>query len=72
MKKANKLLALVLAAALCLGLSLPAMAANSEGVTFEAQLDHATLNISDQDQTVTMTVSANKDVVVNGLQGTIT
>ena len=72
MKKANKLLALVLAAALCLGLSLPAMAANSLGVTFKAQLDHATLNISDQDQTVTMTVSANKDVVVNGLQGTIT
>lgn len=72
MKKANKLLALVLAAALCLGLSLPAMAANSLGVTFEAQLDHATLNISDQDQTVTMTVSANKDVVVNGLQGIIT
>lgn len=72
MKKANKLLALVLAAALCLGLSLPAMAANSLGVTFEAQLDHATLNISDQDQTVTMTVSTNKDVIVNGLQGIIT
>ena len=72
MKKANKLLALVLAAALCLGLSLPAMAANSEGVTFEAQLDHATLNISDQDQTVTMTVSASKTVAVSGVQGTIT
>lgn len=72
MKKANKLLALVLAAALCLGLSLPAMAANSLGVTFEAQLDHATLNISDQDQTVTMTVSASKTVAVSGVQGTIT
>lgn len=72
MKKANKLLALVLAAALCLGLSLPAMAANSEGVTFKAQLDHATLNISDQDQTVTMTVSASKTVAVSGVQGTIT
>lgn len=72
MKKANKLLALVLAAALCLGLSLPAMAANSLGVTFKAQLDHATLNISDQDQTVTMTVSTNKDVDVISLQGVIT
>ena len=72
MKKANKLLALALAAALCLGLSLPAMAANSLGVTFTAQLDHATLNISDQDQTVTMTVSTNKDVDVISLQGVIT
>lgn len=72
MKKANKLLALVLAAALCLGLSLPAMAANSLGVTFTAQLDHATLNISDQDQTVTMTVTTNKDVDVISLQGVIT
>lgn len=72
MKKANKLLALVLAAALCLGLSLPAMAANSLGVTFTAQLDHATLNISDQDQTVTMTVSTNKDVDVISFQGVIT
>ena len=72
MKKANKLLALVLAAALCLGLSLPAMAANSLGVTFTAQLDHATLNISDQDQTVTMTVTTNKDVDVISFQGVIT
>ena len=72
MKKVNKLFALILAAALCLGLSLPAMAANSLGVTFEAKLDHETLNISDQDQTVTMTVSTNKDVDVISLQGVIT
>ena len=67
MKKVNKLFALILAAALCLGLSLPAMAANSLGVTFEAKLDHETLNISDRDQTVTMTVSTNKDVDVISL-----
>ena len=72
MKKVNKLFALILAAALCLGLSLPAMAANSLGVTFEAKLDHETLNISDRDQTVTMTVSTNKDVDVISLQGVIT
>ena len=47
------------------------MAANSEGVTYTATLDNSELFVSASDQTVVMTVKANKDFTIGGMGMTV-
>ena len=53
----KKWLPALLCIALCVGLVLPAMAMNTQGVTFTAALDKETLNVSDSAQTVKLKIS---------------
>ena len=60
--------------ALTVAFSLPTFAAdetNSLGVLYSAVLDNETLNLSDQDQTVQMTLKTNKAVTLDGMGLTI-
>ncbi len=59
----TKLVALLLCIILCLGLCVPALGANSDGVTASASLDQAKLEYdADNDRTVTLTVTLSKTV----------
>ncbi len=74
MKKLKVLLSLVLCICLCIGTMTPAMAANESntlGVTISAALDTPTLQVSNVDQTVTMTVSTSTGVTLSGIGGTV-
>ncbi len=69
----KRLLAFFLCVSLCVNAALSANAANennSQGVVFSASLDKPTLYVSNTDQEVTMTVSTNKAVTVDGIGGT--
>ena len=71
MKNIKKLIALMLTAAMCMGLTVPAMAANSKGVTYSAELNKATVNVSDSDQTVIMTVTGDKEFATYSIGMTV-
>ena len=66
-KLTNKVLALLLGLVMCVNFMLPVVAENERGVTFTAELDNATLQVSDQDQTVTMIITASQGVIVDGI-----
>lgn len=53
----KKAITALLCIVLCLGLMVPAMGTNSEGVTFTAVLNTDTLNVSESEQTVTLKIS---------------
>lgn len=75
MKTLRKLLSLVLCLSLCLSLAVPAMAAgenNEKGVTFSVSLDQASIKESTADQTVTMILTANQPITMDGLGFTVT
>lgn len=57
--KTKKLLSLALVVLMCLSLCVPAMAANSEGITYTAVLEPASLTVSDQDQTIVMYINGS-------------
>lgn len=67
MRFRKKLLALLLAAILCMSLVTSAFATNEKGVTFTANLSTSQLAKSDKDQSVTVTVTANKKIAYNGI-----
>ena len=68
MKKTKKLLAGILVLAMLLGLTCTtSFAVNSEGITYTAELDTPTITESTADQTVKMTLSANKPVAIDSL-----
>ena len=67
MRFGKKLLALLLAAILCMSLVTSAFATNEKGVTFTANLSTSQLTKSDKDQSVTVTVTANKKIAYNGI-----
>ena len=52
----KKWLSALLCIALCFGLVLPAMATNTQGITFTAALDKETLNVSNRAQTVKLKI----------------
>ncbi len=67
--------ALFLSLALCTAAILPLMAANESntlGVFFGVTLDKPTLSVSDADQMVVMTLSANQAITLDGLGFTVT
>lgn len=69
MKTFRKLLVWVLCLSLCMSLAIPAFAAgenNNLGVTFSVSLDQASIAQSDADQTVTMILSANQSITMDG------
>lgn len=75
MKHLRKILSAILCFALCVSMSAPAMAAgenNSLGVTFSASLDSPEISVSDADQTVTMTLTANQEITMDGIGFTVT
>ncbi len=71
MKKNLKVfLSLILCLCLTMNIVLPAIAANENnilGVTFSAVLDTPTIEVSDQDQTVVMTVNTSEGVLLEGI-----
>ena len=68
MRFTKNFMALVLALAICLSLSIPALAENSLGVTYSATLDTPTISVSNQNQTVTLTIAPNKTIDVGGVE----
>ena len=71
-KMFKKVLSLVLCLTMMAGITLPVLAANDLGVTFSATLDKPTITESNVAQTVTMQLSANQAITLNGLQLTVT
>lgn len=72
--KVQRAFSLLLAMALTVAFSLPTFAAdetNTLGVLYSAVLNNETLNVSDQDQTVQMTLKTNKAVTLDGMGLTI-
>lgn len=75
MKQIRLILSVILCFALCIGASAPAMAAgenNSLGVTFGVSLDVPEISVSDADQVVTMTLTANQEITMDGIGFTVT
>lgn len=75
MKQIRLILSVILCFALCIGASAPAMAAgenNSLGVTFGVSLDVPEISVSDVDQVVTMTLTANQGITMDGIGFTVT
>ena len=72
--KMKKILSVFLSLILIIGTPLTASAVNENntlGVTFSAVLDNAILSQSDEDQTVTMYLKANKDITLDGMGLTV-
>ncbi len=72
---ARRFLSMLLCLCFCMGMAVPAFAANesnTEGFVFSASLDNSTLYVSDQPQTVVMTVLSNKEMTLQGIGGQIT
>ena len=70
MKLGKKLVALLLVAVLCVSLVPSAFAANETnklGVTFSAEITPSELQVSDTEQTVTVTIKANKEIDYDGI-----
>lgn len=61
MKNIKKALALMLTVALCVSLAVPAVAANEKGITYSAELDKASVTVSANEQSVTMTVTGDEN-----------
>lgn len=70
MKLGKKLVALLLVAVLCVSLVPSAFAANETnklGVIFSAEITPSELQVSDTEQTVTVTIKANKEIDYEGI-----
>ncbi len=65
--KTRSILAFFLAIVMMMSLCSPALAANTKGVTFEAKLDKSTIDVSTEDQVVTVTVNASKEITWDGI-----
>lgn len=73
-EKMKKILSVFLSLILITGIPLTASAVNENntlGVTFSAVLDNEILLQSDEDQTVTMYLKANKDITLDGMGLTV-
>lgn len=73
MRFGKKVLALLLAVVLCVSMVPAAFAAeetNNKGVTFTATVSPSVLDVSEEEQTVTVTVKANKSVDYDGFGAT--
>ena len=65
--KTRSILAFFLAIVMMMSLCTPALASNTKGVTFEAKLDESTIDVSTEDQVVTVTVNASKEITWDGI-----
>lgn len=73
-RKAKKLLSFMLCVVLTLSICMPSKAAdesNEKGVTFGVKLNKPSIQVSDQDQTLVMTLYASKAVDVDGIGFTV-
>ncbi len=68
----RSLIAALLCLCICLSLTVPAFAANTQGIAFAAELDKTSFTVSQSAQTVTMDIVASAPVTVDGIGGTIT
>ena len=69
----KKIIAIFLSAALCICLNIVSFAANETntlGVTFSAELDQDSLNVSDTEQQVVLTVKASSAVSTSSISYT--
>ena len=71
MKNAKKLAIVFFAIAMCSLMSIVAFASNSENVTYQATLNTSTITVSENSQTVTMTIKTNKAVDIDGIGGRV-
>lgn len=65
----KKIMSLVLCLTLCIGMSVPASAANENntlGVTFSVSLETPTITSSNVDQTVVMHLTASEGITMDG------
>ena len=67
MKGLKRAFAIVLVLTMLFQSTVTTLAANSEGVTYTADLDQKVLTTSDEAQTVVMTVKTNKEVALDSL-----
>ena len=65
--KTKSILSFVLAFVMIITMCTPVFASNTQGVTFSAKLDKDTIEVSSEDQTVTVTVNANKEITWDGI-----
>ena len=76
MKKSfRKLLSMMLCLTIFIGIAMPVFASNEsneKNVTFDAVLSNETLTVSQEDQTVTMTIQASTPVTLDGIGMQIT
>lgn len=70
MRIGKRLLALALAAILCFSLVPMVYASNEEGVTYTATVTPKELTVSNEVQTVTVVIRANKEIGFDGIGGT--
>ena len=67
MNKFRRIIVFILTLALCFQVTVPALAANSIGVTYEAIFDKTEVYTSSEDQTITLTIRANKVIEMDSL-----
>lgn len=67
MNRFKKILAFLVVFVMCLQFVPVTKAANSQDVTYTATLDTPTINVSDEDQTVVLTVKTNKAVSMDSM-----
>lgn len=67
MNNFKKFLTLVFALTMCLLASIPVFAQNDLGVSYTATLDQSTLEVSENDQTVVLTVKADRMVSLDAI-----
>jgi hypothetical protein len=70
-KQLKRLFTLLVSAALCAGLCVPALALNENntlGIEFYANLDTYTLYVSDQDQTVNLSIDLSQEYYIDSME----
>ena len=70
----KRLLALLLAALLSVSLCVPALAANesnNRGAVFSAELDKPTVYVSDQEQTVVVSIKVNQKITLDSFEADV-
>ena len=67
MKHFKRILMLSLAIMMCSLISISAFAANDNGVTYLATIDNPTISVSSEDQTIAVTIKANKPVDIDSI-----
>ena len=71
MNKTKLIVTIAMMLTFCMMLSVSVLASNDLGVNYTATLNTPEIHVSDVDQTVTLTIAANKTVDVDGIAFTV-
>lgn len=74
-KGLKKIIALFLVITMCTSMNMISYAdneTNDKGVTYKVTLDTPTISTSTEDQTITMRLTSNKEITVDGIAFTVT